>query len=143
MAQVAGKRTQQADRGKKKGKSGKKVSKTVTEGRIYITAKFNNTIINITDKKGNKLVQASAGSCGFRGSRKSTPFAAQVAAETAAKLAVENYGMNTVIVIVKGPGPGRESSIRALVPLGITIKEVIDGTPIPFNGVRPKKKRRV
>ncbi|MEM1243705.1 MAG: 30S ribosomal protein S11 [Pseudomonadota bacterium] len=136
MAQAA--KRSASDRTRKR-----KITKTVTEGRIYITAKFNNTLIMITDKKGNKLVQASAGSCGFRGSRKSTPFAAQIAAETAAKIAIESYGMNSVVVVVKGPGPGRESSIRALIPLGISIKEVIDGTPIPFNGVRAKKKRRV
>lgn len=115
----------------------------VAQGKIYVLATFNNTIILVTDSKGNKLVQSSSGACGFRGSRKSTPFAAQVAAETAGAAAKENYGMKTVSIVVKGPGPGRESSIRALIGLGLKITEIEDATPIPHNGCRPKKKRRV
>lgn len=115
----------------------------VAQGKIYVLATFNNTIIMITDSKGNKLVQSSSGACGFRGSRKSTPFAAQVAAETAGAVAKDNFGMKTISVVVKGPGPGRESSIRALIGLGFKITDIEDATPIPHNGCRPKKKRRV
>lgn len=122
----------------------KKVKRSqIAQGKIYILATFNNTIIMVTDSKGNKLVQSSSGACGFRGSRKSTPFAAQVAAETAGAAAKENYGMKTISVIVKGPGPGRESSIRALISLGFKITDIEDTTPVPHNGCRPKKKRRV
>ena len=112
------------------------MKRTVTEGNVYVQATFNNTIITITDKKGNKLDQASSGSCGFRGSRKSTPYAAQVAAEKAGSSAKER-GLKTVVVIVKGPGPGRESAIRALITLGYKIIEIKDVTPIPHNGCQP------
>ncbi len=135
-------------KGKKTGGGGRTKTKKakrsqVAQGKIYVLATFNNTIIMVTDSKGNKLIQSSSGACGFRGSRKSTPFAAQVAAETAGAAAKENYGMKTISVIVKGPGPGRESSIRALISLGFKITDIEDATPIPHNGCRPKKKRRV
>jgi len=127
-----------------RGKITKKVKRIqVVQGKVYVLATFNNTIIMVTDSKGNKLTQSSAGACGFRGSRKSTPFAAQVAAETAGTSAKELFGMKAVSVIVKGPGPGRESSIRALISLGFKITDIEDATPIPHNGCRPKKKRRV
>ena len=142
-------RTQAADtEGDSKAKAGdaakrrKKSKKIVTDAKVVILARFNNTIVCFTDKKGNKLVQASAGSCGFRGSRKSTPFAAQVAVETAANQAKE-YGVRNVEVWVKGPGPGREGGLRALANAGFTITEICDVTPIPHNGVRPAKRRRV
>lgn len=120
----------------------KKVRKVVTEGVAHVHASFNNTIITITDRQGNALSWASSGGAGFKGSRKSTPFAAQVAAEKAGKVAQE-YGIKTVDVRVQGPGPGRESSIRALNALGIKIISISDITPIPHNGCRPPKRRRV
>ena len=120
----------------------KKVRKVVTEGVAHVHASFNNTIITITDRQGNALSWASSGGAGFKGSRKSTPFAAQVAAEKAGKVAQE-YGIKTVDVRVQGPGPGRESSIRALNALGIKIVSISDITPIPHNGCRPPKRRRV
>lgn len=126
-----------------RGKAKKAKRSQIPQGKIYVLATFNNTIIMVTDSKGNKLAQSSSGACGFRGSRKSTPFAAQVAAETAGTAAKENYGMKTISIIVKGPGPGRESSIRALIGLGFKITDIEDATPIPHNGCRPKKKRRV
>lgn len=126
-----------------RGKTKKVKRSQIAQGKIYILATFNNTIIMVTDSKGNKLIQSSSGACGFRGSRKSTPFAAQVAAETAGASAKENFGMKTISVIVKGPGPGRESSIRALISLGFKITDIEDATPVPHNGCRPKKKRRV
>lgn len=120
----------------------KKVKKTVTEGIAHVHASFNNTIITITDRQGNALSWATAGGAGFKGSRKSTPFAAQVAAEKAGKVAQE-YGIKTLDVQVQGPGPGRESSIRALNALGIKIASISDVTPLPHNGCRPPKRRRV
>ena len=120
----------------------KKVRKVVTEGVAHVHASFNNTIITITDRQGNALSWASSGGAGFKGSRKSTPFAAQVAAEKAGKVAQE-YGVKTVDVRVQGPGPGRESSVRALNALGIKIVSISDITPIPHNGCRPPKRRRV
>jgi small subunit ribosomal protein S11 len=120
----------------------KKVKKTVTEGIAHVHASFNNTIITITDRQGNALSWATAGGAGFKGSRKSTPFAAQVAAEKAGKVAQE-YGIKTLDVQVQGPGPGRESSIRALNALGIKITSISDVTPLPHNGCRPPKRRRV
>ena len=116
--------------------------KVVTEGVAHVHASFNNTIITITDRQGNALSWASSGGAGFKGSRKSTPFAAQVAAEKAGKVAQE-YGVKTVDVRVQGPGPGRESSVRALNALGIKIVSISDITPIPHNGCRPPKRRRV
>jgi small subunit ribosomal protein S11 len=120
----------------------KKVKKTVVDGIAHVHASFNNTIITITDRQGNALSWATSGGAGFRGSRKSTPFAAQVAAETAGKAALE-YGLKNLEVRVKGPGPGRESSVRALNTVGYKITNITDVTPIPHNGCRPPKKRRV
>ena len=121
----------------------KKVRNTVIDGMAYIHASFNNTIITITDRQGNALSWATAGGSGFRGSRKSTPFAAQVAAEKAGKDAVDLYGLKSVDVKVNGPGPGRESAVRALNSVGLTVGQITDITPIPHNGCRPPKKRRV
>ena len=124
-------------------RSRKKVTRrSVAEGVAHIHASFNNTIVTITDRQGNALAWATAGGQGFRGSRKSTPFAAQVAAEVAGKAAQE-YGVKNVDVLVKGPGPGRESAVRALGALGYKINSISDVTPIPHNGYRPPKKRRV
>ncbi|MCE0556536.1 MULTISPECIES: 30S ribosomal protein S11 [Motilimonas] len=120
----------------------KRVKKQVADGMAHIHASFNNTIVTITDRQGNALSWATAGGSGFRGSRKSTPFAAQVASERAAEAAKE-YGLKNVEVFVKGPGPGRESSIRALNAAGFRITNITDVTPIPHNGCRPPKKRRV
>ena len=120
----------------------KKVKKTVVDGIAHVHASFNNTIITITDRQGNALSWATAGGAGFRGSRKSTPFAAQVAAETAGRAALD-YGLKNLDVSVKGPGPGRESSVRALHAVGYKITNITDVTPIPHNGCRPPKKRRV
>lgn len=120
----------------------KKIRKVVSEGIVHIHASFNNTIITFTDCDGNALSWATAGGSGFKGSRKSTPFAAQVAAEKAAKVAQE-HGIKTVGVEVCGPGPGRESSIRAVNALGIKITSIVDVTPLPHNGCRPPKRRRV
>ena len=120
----------------------RKVKKTVLEGNVYIQATFNNTIITVTDLAGNTLSWASAGGLGFRGSRKSTPYAAQTAAETAAKAAME-HGLKTVEVYVKGPGAGREAAIRALQAAGLEVNMIKDVTPIPHNGCRPPKRRRV
>ena len=120
----------------------KKITKTVVDGIAHIHASFNNTIITITDRQGNTLSWATAGGSGFRGSRKSTPFAAQVAAERCGEMAKE-YGVKNLEVMVKGPGPGRESTIRALNAAGFRITNIVDATPIPHNGCRPPKKRRV
>lgn len=120
----------------------KKVKKQVSEGIAHVHASFNNTIITITDRQGNALSWATSGGAGFKGSRKSTPFAAQVAAEKAGKVAQE-YGIKLLDVRVQGPGPGRESSIRALNALGIKITSISDITPLPHNGCRPPKRRRV
>ncbi|MBV1919164.1 MAG: 30S ribosomal protein S11 [Pseudomonadales bacterium] len=120
----------------------KKVKKTVVDGVAHIHASFNNTIITLTDRQGNALSWATAGGCGFRGSRKSTPFAAQVASEKAG-LAAQEYGLKNLDVMVKGPGPGRESAVRALNSCGYKINSITDVTPIPHNGCRPPKKRRV
>ena len=120
----------------------KKIKKQVMDGVAHIHASFNNTIITITDRQGNTLSWATAGGCGFRGSRKSTPFAAQVAAEKAATAALD-YGLKNLDVKVKGPGPGRESAVRALNGVGYRITSIEDVTPIPHNGCRPPKRRRV
>ena len=120
----------------------KRVRKQVSDGIAHVHASFNNTIVTITDRQGNALSWATAGGSGFRGSRKSTPFAAQVAAERAGEIAKE-YGVKNLEVMVKGPGPGRESSIRALNAAGLRITNITDVTPIPHNGCRPPKKRRV
>ncbi|VAW83885.1 SSU ribosomal protein S11p (S14e) [hydrothermal vent metagenome] len=124
------------------GRAKKRVKKNVVDGVAHIYASFNNTIITITDRQGNALSWATAGGCGFRGARKSTPFAAQVAAEKAALVAQE-FGMKNMDVLVKGPGPGRESAVRALNAVGFKITNISDVTPIPHNGCRPPKKRRV
>jgi len=126
----------------KKFKSRKKVLRNISEGVAHILATFNNTIVTITDRSGNVIVWSSCGSAGFSGSKKSTPFAAQIAAESAAKKALE-HGMKTVEVTVKGPGSGRESAIRALQAAGLSISQIKDVTPIPHNGCRPPKRRRV
>jgi len=120
----------------------KKVKRNVADGIAHIHASFNNTIITISDRQGNALCWATAGGSGFRGSRKSTPFAAQVAAERAANMAKE-YGLKNLEVWVMGPGPGRESAVRALNNVGFKISNIIDKTPIPHNGCRPPKRRRV
>ena len=120
----------------------KKAKRIVTDGVAHIHASFNNTIITISDRQGNALCWATSGGSGFRGSRKSTPFAAQVAAERAGTAALD-FGMKSVNVYVKGPGPGRESAVRALNAAGLRINSISDVTPIPHNGCRPPKRRRV
>ena len=121
----------------------RKARTTVIEGVAHIHASFNNTIITISDRQGNALTWATAGGSGFRGSRKSTPFAAQVAAERAGKSAIELYGVQLLEVRVNGPGPGRESAVRALNNCGLRVSDITDVTPIPHNGCRPPKRRRV
>ena len=128
--------------GKKVVRNKKKVSKNIINGVAHIRSTFNNTIVTISDTEGNVLSWASAGELGFRGSRKSTPFAAQMAAETATKAAME-HGLNNVEVFVKGPGAGREAAIRALQAAGLEVNSIKDVTPIPHNGCRPPKRRRV
>ena len=120
----------------------KKPKISVSDGVAHVHASFNNTIVTITDRQGNALCWATAGGSGFRGSRKSTPFAAQVAAERAGNVAKE-YGVKNLEVLVKGPGPGRDSAVRALNGVGFKITNIADVTPIPHNGCRPPKKRRV
>ena len=120
----------------------KKVRKNVADGIAHVHASFNNTIITIADRQGNTLAWAYSGGQGFKGSRKSTPFAAQVASEAAGRGAVEQ-GIKNVDVQIKGPGPGRESSVRALAALGIRINSISDVTPVPHNGCRPQKRRRI
>jgi small subunit ribosomal protein S11 len=126
----------------KQRKTKKKVKKNVPSGIVHIKASFNNTVVTISDKQGNTIAWASAGSVGFKGSRKSTPFAAQMAAENCAKKAMEN-GVRAVEIYVKGPGSGRESAIRSLQTVGLDITIIKDVTPIPHNGCRPPKQRRV
>ena len=123
-------------------RSRKKVKRTVVDGVAHIHASFNNTIITITDRQGNTLTWATAGGSGFRGSRKSTPFAAQIASQKAGEMALE-FGMKSLEVFIKGPGPGRESAVRALNTVGLKITNITDVTPVPHNGCRPPKKRRV
>jgi small subunit ribosomal protein S11 len=125
-----------------KSRTKKKVKRVVSDGVAHIHATFNNTIVTISDRQGNTLSWATAGGSGFRGSRKSTPFAAQVAAERAGQVAQE-MGMKNLEVMVKGPGPGRDSAVRALNGIGFKISRIDDVTPIPHNGCRPPKKRRV
>ncbi len=120
----------------------KKVRKNVADGIAHVHASFNNTIITITDRQGNALSWASSGGQGFKGSRKSTPFAAQVAAENAGRQAIE-CGIKQLEVRIKGPGPGRESAVRALNGLGIKVVQISDVTPVPHNGCRPPKRRRI
>lgn len=123
--------------------SRKKAKSHVSHGQAHITAKFNNTIITLTDAQGNVISWSSSGSCGFKGSRKGTPFAAQVAAEKAAKKAKEVCGLTYVEVYVQGPGSGREAAIRTLRSCDLHVEKIVDVTPIPHNGSRPPKKRRV
>mgnify|MGYP003385146289 FL=1 len=120
----------------------KKVKKNVAEGIAHVHASFNNTIVTITDRQGNALAWSTSGGNGFKGSRKSTPFAAQIAAEVAGKAAVE-CGVKNLEVRIKGPGPGRESAVRALNAAGFKITSISDITPVPHNGCRPPKKRRI
>jgi small subunit ribosomal protein S11 len=136
MATTTGTPTAKTRAGRKKAK------KTVIDGVAHIHASFNNTIITITDRQGNTLCWATSGASGFRGSRKSTPFAAQVAAQKVGELARE-FGVKSLEVNIRGPGPGRESAVRALNAVGFKITNIMDVTPIPHNGCRPPKKRRV
>ena len=121
----------------------KKTKRVISEGVAHIHSSFNNTIITITDKQGNAVCWSTSGGSGFRGSRKSTPFAAQIAAEKVGTVAKEDFGMTSLDVKVKGPGAGRESAVRSLNACGLKIKSITDVTPLPHNGCRPPKKRRV
>ncbi len=127
---------------KSPGRAKKRVKRTVVDAAAHVHASFNNTIITITDRQGNALTWATAGGSGFRGSRKSTPFAAQVAAEKLTE-AMNEYGIQNLDVYIKGPGPGRDSAVRALNNAGFKISNITDVTPVPHNGCRPPKKRRV
>lgn len=128
--------------GRRRGQGSKKAKKMVPQGVVHIFATFNNTIVTITDKQGNTLAWASGGSSGFKGSRKSTPYAARLAGQSAAQSAMD-HGMQEAEVVVKGPGPGREAAIRALSGAGLSIRSISDVTSVPHNGCRPPKKRRV
>lgn len=121
----------------------KKINRIIEKGRVYITATFNNTLVTIADEKGNTIGWGSSGSVGFKGTRKSTPFAATSAVDQVAKKVIANYGLKSVDVYIKGPGVGRDAALRALKSAGLYITMIADITPIPHNGVRPKKKRRV
>lgn len=123
-------------------RTAKKVMKNIPYGQAHIFATFNNTIVSMTDQSGNVITWASAGTSGFKGSRKSTPYAARMAAQTASDSA-QGHGMKEVDVFVKGPGPGREAAIRAIQASGLKVRSITDVTPVPHNGVRPPKKRRV
>ena len=130
-------------RGKRGGRSSaKKIVKNIPYGQAHIFATFNNTIVSMTDQTGNVVAWASAGTSGFKGSRKSTPFAARMAAQTASETA-QTHGMKEVDIFVKGPGPGREAAIRSIQGSGLNVRSISDVTPVPHNGVRPPKKRRV
>ncbi len=130
-------------RGRRGGRrSGRREKRTVPYGQIHIQSTFNNTILTVTDQQGNTLTWGSAGTVGFKGSRKSTPYAAQMAAQQVAKQATD-MGMREIDVFVKGPGPGREAAIRSLQAAGLRVRSITDVTPIPHNGCRPPKKRRV
>ena len=131
-----------ATEGRSRRSGGRKTKRTLSAGQVHISATFNNTIVTITDKQGNTVVWGSSGSAGFRGSRKSTPFAARLAAEKAIKGA-QAMGIQEVEIFVKGPGPGRESAIRAVQAAGLRVTAITDKTPVPHNGCRPPKKRRV
>ncbi|HAJ38013.1 MAG TPA: 30S ribosomal protein S11 [Chloroflexi bacterium] len=124
-------------------RTARKEKKNVPTGQVHIHASFNNTIVTITDLQGNTLCWASSGSAGFKGSRKSTPFAGQLAAQSAAQTARADFNMREVDVFVKGPGPGRESSVRSVQAAGLIVRSITDITPLPHNGCRPPKKRRV
>ena len=121
----------------------KKIHKNVEKGRVYVAATFNNTIITITDEKGNTLGWGTSGSVGFKGTRKSTPFAATSAVDQVARKVISAYGLRSVEVFIKGPGSGRDAALRALKSAGLSISMIADVTPMPHNGARPKKKRRV
>jgi small subunit ribosomal protein S11 len=125
-----------------KSTAARKVKRTLSAGQVHVFASFNNTIVTVTDPQGNTVCWGSSGSAGFKGSRKSTPFAARLAAEQAIKVAMA-MGMQEVDLIVKGPGPGRESAIRAVQSMGLKVRSIADITPVPHNGCRPPKKRRV
>lgn len=146
MAEKQAKQTQKKDEQQqavqKKTPAKKKGKKTVARAVAHVNATFNNTIVSITDLQGNVISWSTAGACGFKGSRKSTPYAAQMAAEKAGNLAKE-HGVVTLDIIIKGPGAGRESSLRALQAVGLNITSIKDVTPIPHNGCRPEKRRRV
>jgi small subunit ribosomal protein S11 len=129
-------------RSTRRASSTRKAKRTLSSGQVHIYASFNNTIVTITDTQGNTVCWGSSGSAGFKGSRKSTPFAARLAAEQAIKAAM-SMGIQEVDLIVKGPGPGRESAIRAVQALGLKVRSIADVTPVPHNGCRPPKKRRV
>lgn len=129
-------------RGRSSRRGGKKAKKSLSSGQIHVYATFNNTIITITDNSGNTVCWSSAGMVGFKGSRKSTPFAATLATERAVKMA-QDMGLREADLIIKGPGPGRESAIRKVQAMGIKVKSIEDITPVPHNGCRPPKKRRV
>jgi len=131
-----------ATEGRSRRSGGRKTKKSLSAGQVHISATFNNTIVTITDKQGNTVVWGSSGSAGFKGSRKSTPFAARLAAEKAIKGA-QAIGIQEVEIFVKGPGPGRESAIRAVQAAGLKVTAITDKTPVPHNGCRPPKKRRV
>lgn len=121
----------------------RRVKRNVPRGSVYVKATFNNTIITVADQQGNVLRWATAGSVGFKGTRKSTPFAARIAAEKVAQEAINQDGMREVDVVVKGAGPGREASLRAIASVGLHVRSIVDATPIPHNGCRPPKKRRI
>lgn len=130
-------------KGKKERKVKKREKKIIPKGKVFIQASFNNTIVTITDAAGNAIAWSTAGAMGFRGSKKSTPYAAQIAAGTAAEKAIDIAGLQEVEVFVSGPGIGRESAIRSLASRGLNIKLIKDVTPLPHNGCRPRKRRRV
>jgi small subunit ribosomal protein S11 len=132
----------QSVRSTRRNTGAKKVKRSLSSGQVHIFASFNNTIITVTDMEGNTVAWGSAGSAGFKGSRKSTPFAARLAAEQAIKSA-QQFGIQEVDLFVKGPGPGRENAIRAVQALGLKVRSIADITPVPHNGCRPPKKRRV
>jgi small subunit ribosomal protein S11 len=129
-------------RSTRRGGSTRKIKRVVSSAQVHIFASFNNTIVTVTDQQGNTLCWGSSGSAGFKGSRKSTPFAARLAAEQAMK-AAQSMGVQEIDMIIKGPGPGRESAIRAVQAAGIRVHSIADITPVPHNGCRPPKKRRV
>lgn len=129
-------------RSTRRGGAKKKAKRSLSVGQVHIMASFNNTIVTVTDLQGNTVAWGSAGSAGFKGSRKSTPFAARLAAEQATQ-AAQQMGIQEVDIIVKGPGPGRENAIRAVQSLGVKVRSISDITPVPHNGCRPPKKRRV
>ena len=139
----AGKKAKDTTTSTKTTKSRKKVKRQIVEGVAHIYASFNNTIVTITDVHGNTIAWSSSASCGYRGSRKSTPYAAGEAATKVAQLGMENYGLKTIHVRTKGPGPGRESAIRSLNAAGLKVISITDATGIPFNGCRDPKRRRV